>query len=221
VTQDKPPFNYLETRTGKVAGLSVDILREAASRAKVTISHIDLYPMIRSIDLAQNEVDTCVFPVVRTAERKNSFKWVGPFANNIWVFYARNDFKGQISTLEDARKFSIGSDPHSAKTDYLKSQGFHSMDLMAEDDLNARKLSIGRFDLWLVGLYDGKIFADQAKVKNIKSVFDVKAVEYYLACNKHAPDAEIEALDGAIKSMQKDGTIQRITDAYASNMFRR
>jgi polar amino acid transport system substrate-binding protein len=221
VTQDKPPFNYLETDTGKITGLSIDILRAAAAKAKVSIASIDLYPMIRSIDMARTRSDTCVFPLVRTAERENLFEWVGPFAQNIWVFYARDDFNGQISTLEDAKKFQIGSDPHSAKTTYLKSLGFNSMDLLGEDSLNARKLSVGRFDLWLVGLYDGKTFADEAKVTNIKPVFEVKDVDYFLACNKGVSAKEIAALNEAIKSLKKDGTIQRAMDSYRHQFFGR
>jgi len=213
ITQDKPPFNYLDTSTGQVIGLSIDILRDASSRAKVAVSNIGLYPMVRSVDMARKQADTCVFPMIRTKERENLFKWVGPYTRNVWVFYARDDFKTPISSLEEAKKFRFGSDIHSAKTSYLASMGFNAMDLLPEDAANAKRLAAGRFDLWLVGLYEGKVFADVNHIKNIRPVFEVKTVDYYLACNLSVPTGSIAALNDALKNMKVDGSMQRMIDS--------
>jgi ABC-type amino acid transport substrate-binding protein len=65
------------------------------------------------------------------------------------------------------------------------------------------------------------MFADQSKVTNIKPVFDIRDLDYFLACNKGVPSAVIEALDEALKNMKNDGTIQRVTASYRSRFIGR
>jgi len=218
VTEDNPPLNFRDAGSGEVRGVSVDVLREAAARTHVKIGSIALLPMVRAIELARTEADTCVFPLVRTAERERQFVWVGPYTQNIWVFYARNDFATPIATLDDAKHFRIGSDLHSVKTAYLLSHGFTNLDLVPEDANNPKKLAAGRFDLWLVGLYEGRIFAQQAHINDVKPVFEVKRVDYYLACQRALAPERVAALNAALGRMQADGTIQRMTDQYTSQM---
>ena len=92
--------------------------------------------------------------------------------------------------------------------------GFDAMDLLPEDAGNAKRLVAGRFDLWLVGLYEGKVFADMDQIKNIRPVFEVKAVDYYLACNPAVSGGSIAALNGALKNMKADGSMQRISEGH-------
>lgn len=214
VTENMPPYNYVDPASRQVIGLSVDLLDAAVKLAHVKIAEIEQMPMVRAIELAHNQADTCVFPLIRTPDREARFRWIGPYAANHWVFYARDDFKPVIRSLDDARRFRIGSDIHGRKTAYLKSLGFTTMDLAPEDALNARMLSVGRFDLWLAGLYEGRAFADQAGVKNIHPVFEVARVDYYLACNPHIAAAVADALQSAVAEIIKTGEAARLEAPY-------
>jgi len=220
VTENMPPYNYVDPRTGQVIGLSVALLSAAAAHAHIKIADIQQMPMVRAIELARSQADTCVLPLIRTPEREPLFRWIGPYAVNRWVFYARNDFKPVIQSLDDAKRYRIGSDIHGRKTAYLKGRGFTALDLAPEDALNARMLAVGRFDLWLAGLYEGQAFADQAGVVNIHPVFEVARVDYYLACNPHLAATTVDAMMSALRTMAKSGEAARIEAPYAAAVSR-
>jgi polar amino acid transport system substrate-binding protein len=220
VASENPPFAYWDpaakARPGgaiEPTGLAVDLALAMAKRAQIPVSQMMIFPLSRAIQIAQSDSDTCVFPLVRNQEREALFQWVGPFSKNYWSFYARSDFKGRIVTLDDARKYRIGSGDKSAKTTYLAERGFQ-MDLSADEALNAVKLERGRFDLWLIGLYEGRIFADAAGISNIKPVFIVKQVDFYMGCNLATPKGLIDKLQGAYQSLRDDGTVEAITAPY-------
>jgi len=216
VGENIPPYNYVDSHTGHVVGLSVDLLNAAAAHARIKIVEIQQMPMVRAIDQARRQADTCVMSLIRTPEREPLFRWIGPYAVNHWVFYARDDFTPILKTLDDAKHYRIGSDAHGRKTAYLKSLGFTNLDLAPEDALNGRKLAAGRFDLWLVGLYQGQAFADQAGVTHIHPVFEVARVDYYLACNLNISATTAGALQSALEAMIKNKEAERIEAPYVA-----
>lgn len=220
LASENPPFAYWAPETklnpdspAQPKGLAVDLALAMAKRARIPVTQMTIYPLSRAIQLTREESDTCVFPLVRNPEREGLFQWVGPFSRNYWAFYARNDFKGHLHTLDDARQYRIGSGENSAKTTYLADRGF-PMDLSTDEALNAVKLQRGRFDLWLIGLYEGKIFADAAGIANIKPVFIVRKVDFYMGCNLGTAKSLIEKLQAAYQRLHDDGTVDAITVPY-------
>ena len=105
-----------------------------------------------------------------------------------------------------------------AKSMHLKSLGFSNIDLVGDDNLNLIKLMTGRIDLWISGLYKGNELFIQNGVKNIKPIFVVREVEYYLACNPKTPNTIITALSQSLQALKKDGYAKSITDRYAEKM---
>jgi len=221
VGENMPPYNYVDPHSGQVIGLSIDLLSAAAAHAQVKIDKIQQMPMIRAIEQALSEPDTCVMSLIRTPEREPHFRWVGPYVADHWVFYARDDFTGHLKTLDDAKRYRIGSDIHGHKTAYLSGLGFTELDLAQEDAMNARKLAVGRFDLWLVGLYQGMAFADMAGVTHIHPVFEVARVDYYLACNPNFSESKVDALQSALKTMVKNKETARLEAPYAAAITQR
>lgn len=215
-TEDNAPFNYVDANR-HVAGISTDILVEMGRRAGVPIK-IQVTPWARAYQTALNSADNCVYSTVRLPEREVLFKWVGPISTNKWALFAKSDFNKPLATIEDARNYRIGGVIMDAKAMYLKSLGFANFDLVGDDKLNMGKLLAGRIDLWISGLYKGREMAAQVGIKNIKPVFIVREVEYYLACHPKTSDATLTALNNALMAMQKEGVVKKVTEHYAGRM---
>jgi polar amino acid transport system substrate-binding protein len=214
-TEDNAPFNYADGQ--RITGISTEIVMEMGKRAKVPMN-IQLTPWARAYQAALNSANHCVYSAARLPEREALFKWVGPIATNKWALFAKSDFNKPINTLEDAKVYRIGGVNTDAKSLYLKSLGFTNFELVGDDNLNLVKLMTGRIDLWVAGLYRVKELSAEGGVKNVKPVFVVREVDYFLACNPKTPDATIKALSNALQSLQKEGHVKAVTDRYASRL---
>jgi polar amino acid transport system substrate-binding protein len=213
-TESSYPSVYMEQ--GRVVGYATDKLREALRRAGIAYD-IDLLPWPRAFANARGTASTCVYPTGRTPEREELFKWVGPVARTEWWLYglARRDFA--IATLADARGLRIGAYNGDVRADYLKQHGF-AVDTVTNDDLNPRKLMLGRIDLWVTGpLVAQRKLRDLGLADEVTPVLMFNRVELYLACNPATPAGQLARLAAALEAIEKDGTARRIEHAYGAD----
>lgn len=215
-TEENAPFNFFDAPQ-HIAGISTEIVTELGKRTGIPMK-IQLTPWARAYSLALNVADTCVYSTVRLPEREGLFKWIGPISVNKWALFARSDFNQRIDTIDDARKYRIGGVLMDGKVIYLKSLGFSNVDSVNDDTLNVAKLMAGRIDLWVAGLYKGKELVGQSGAKNIKPVFMVREVEYYLACSPKTADATVQALANELQVLQKEGFVKSVTERYADRL---
>lgn len=213
------PFNFIEQTNGKIVGISVDLLTEAAHRANVPLSILITVPWGRAQELVKraDQSDACIFSVTRTTEREPLYQWVGPLAHAKWALFARDDFKGQLKTLADARPYTIGGYLNDSRTAFLERMGGFKLDIVYDDMLNPKKLAAGRIDLWISSLYGGRQMAATVGVSGIKPVLVFHEVDNYLACGPKVPTTTIAGLQQALDEMRRDGTSKRITDSYLRN----
>lgn len=218
-SENNEPFNFIDQAQGKPAGIAVDLVSEAAHRANVPISFQFSLPWARALaQVALPEQKTsCILSPTRTAEREPLFQWIGPLARAKWALFARSDFKGQLSSLEDARPYRIGGYTKDSRTAFVEQAGGFKLDVAASDRLNPRKLEAGRIDLWISNLYGGHQMAESLGVKGVKPVLVFHEMDNYMACGLKVPADTIDALQQALDEMRQDGTIKRITDSYLRN----
>lgn len=212
VSDENAPFASTDAATHAITGITVEMVAEAARRAKVP-NTVALYPWARAYWLALNEADTCVYPVARLAQRESQFQWVGPLSKNTWVLYARSDFPGTLASLRDARKYKVGGLLQDGPSVYLQSKGV-VVDLVGTNELNLQKLRAGRIDLWATGYFRGKLVAGKGNVPGIKPVFVINDVDHYLARNLKVPAHAVKAMNDAVDSMWQDGWMQRLNELY-------
>jgi len=211
-TENYPPFNYEDpANKGTVTGWATDILVEVMKRANVQYD-IELLPWKRAYEGALNEPNTCVYTAALTDERKPLFKWVAPVLPNDWVLFAHKDADIKVSSLEDAKKYKIGSYNGDAKADFLKAQGIQP-DIAPNDELNPRKLESKRIDLWIASANTAPILAKEQGVA-IKPVFTVREGVLGLACNKGLPDAVVDKLNAELQAVVKSGLPDKLKAKY-------
>jgi polar amino acid transport system substrate-binding protein len=214
-TEENAPFNYFDGQ--RVVGISTDLITEMGHRTGIAMN-FQVFPWARAYQMALNNSDTCVYSTVRSPEREALFKWIGPISSNKWALFARTDFKAP-STLEQTRGYRIGGVYQDAKYQYLNAMGFMNFELVSDDYLNLAKLSVGRIDLWISGLYKAREFSLKAGVTNIKPIFIVREAEFFLACNPKIDDAIINNLTQALQTLQKEGYIKALTEHYGSHFL--
>lgn len=197
LTEEYPPLNYMDTKTGEITGSSTDVVRKIFEKAGVTYA-IKLLPWQRGYSTVLETNNTCLYSTAMTDSRRDLFKWVGPFPNEVSVFLAAlYDSPIQPSPLEAIKHYRIGSAAGDAKTDFLTKKGL-TIDISATDDVNLPKLEAKRIDLWAVSEFkekmkltekEGYFIRNGVKLKKITPL-DEMQTGYGLACNVNL-DAKI------------------------------
>ncbi|MFC5551800.1 substrate-binding periplasmic protein [Massilia aerilata] len=210
-TEAAAPHSMLEGK--RVVGIGADTVREIMVRAHIAHT-IELLPWKRAYTAALERQDTCVFSTTRTPEREALFKWVGPIGEADWVLMARADRKLRLNSLDDARRYRIGTYNGDARDLYLRARGF-DVDPAPNDLLNPRKLMANRIDLWAASIRRGSATIDRmGYAGKIVPVLVFNNIRVYLACNQAVPDELTGRMGVALESMERDGSLQRILHRY-------
>lgn len=212
VTEEYPPFNYRNPASGKIEGVSVDLVAALLARVDQPYT-LRLLPWQRAISLAEKQPDTCVFSMSRTPEREVHYSWVGPLVHNDWAFFARRSDPQKPATLAEARAYRIGSYQGDAIVDYLRERDF-IVDVAVSDERNPPKLLAGHIDLWATGRLIGEYLLRQKNIGGIEPVLTFHHTDMYLACNRDLPPARLERLNEALRRLEKDGVVDGIYKRY-------
>lgn len=212
-TEDYPPFNMLDHKTGTISGVSTEKVQELMRRAGQNYT-ITGFPWSRAYQMGLKIPNTCVFSTTRTPEREPLFKWVGPLVKNRWVVFARKNDVRKPKVLEDLRPFELGVYRNDAVGEYLQNHGF-KVEIANGDADNPRKLLAGRFDFWATGELSGWIILkNQGLQDQFHVLFDFNQTEMYLACQKDMAQERIERFNHILKEMELDGTVMAIEKKY-------
>jgi len=210
-TEAAAPHSMLEGK--RVIGIGADTVREIMTRANIDHT-IELLPWKRAYTAALERQDTCVFSTTRTPERETLFKWVGPIGEADWVLMGRADRKLKLETLDDARRYRIGTYNGDARDLYLRARGF-DVDPAPNDLINPRKLMANRIDLWAASIRRGSAtLSRMGYADKIVPVLVFNRIRVYLACNRAVPDALTARMGTALESMERDGALERILHRY-------
>jgi polar amino acid transport system substrate-binding protein len=210
-TETLAPHSMLEGK--RVVGIGADTVREIMMRARIDYT-IELLPWKRAYTAALERHDTCVFSTTRTPEREALFKWIGPIGEADWVLMGRADRHLRLDTLDDARRYRIGTYNGDARDQYLRARGF-DVDPAPNDLFNPRKLMANRIDLWAASIRRGSdTVARLGYADKIVPVLVFNRIRVYLACNRAVPDALTARMETALAAMEHDGTLQRILHRY-------
>jgi len=171
-TENLPPLNYL--KDGILVGPSVEIVKEIQRRVG-SHEQIKVYPWARAYKMALEEENVVLFGMTHTKVREDLFKWVGPLATKRDILVAKKGSGIKINSLEDAKKVKrIGTLRDDTRERLLKSHGFANLESVSDEQKNAKKLVLGRIDLWAYKKPGLKTVCDLAGVNyNLKPAFKI------------------------------------------------
>ncbi len=214
LTENLPNLNYVED--GKLVGLSVDIVKEIQKRVG-SHEEIEVFPWARAYSMALEEENIVLFSTTYTKERKDLFKWICPLVTKRDILVAKKSSGIVINSLEDAKKVKrIGTIRDDSKERLLKSQGFTNLEPVSDEQNNAKKLILGRIDLWVNKQPGLKTVCNMAGVdyNQLEEVFHLRKRDLCIAFSKNTSDSIVLKWKNAFNDMLSDGTVQQIRSKW-------
>ncbi|AHL73913.1 hypothetical protein CH92_01905 [Stutzerimonas stutzeri] len=219
LTQNFPPFSMATdgknfAREESIDGIDADVVAELFKRAGIDYEMTLRFPWNRLQKLAEEKHGFAVFSLSRTPEREPKYKWVGPLSEIQIVLLKMPGSPIQLASLDDAKKYRIGSKDGSVGSQYLINRGFelHKSLIKTPD-----KLKAGQFDLWATTNPSGDYEAMQAGIGALEVALTLNRVDLYLALNKETPDEVIQKLQRTLDQMKQEGLLQMATQRYMNN----
>ena len=206
MTEHLPPYNYQEN--GVLRGISTDITLRIMQRLGYPIerSDIDLLPWSRAYKLLQITPNSMLFSMVRTEQRESLFKWVGPLIRFDLGLIALKEKNITIDTIEDVNKYRIGSVRDGAPEQILlrKQVKPENIDSVTSAEMNIRKLSSGRIDLFAYSIEPAYFIIRKLELdpNDFEDVFVICRKDLYIAFNKNTSDHVIDKFQNALEQLQ-------------------
>lgn len=214
LTENLPPLNYV--REGKLVGPSVEIVKEIQRRVG-SFDEIKVFPWARAYQLALEKENVVLFGTTHTKEREELFKWVGPLATKRDILLAKRGSGVQIETLADAKKVKrVGTLRDDTRERLLLKLGFTNLYSVSDEQNNAKKLMLGRIDLWAYKKPGWKTVCELADInpQEFVEVLDLREIDVSIAFSKKSSDSIVNSWRKAYAEMVSDGTLRSIQDKW-------
>lgn len=203
---DWPPYSKLEN--DKPAGISVEILREAARRAGYSATFREL-PWKRCLDLVKKgEIDA----VIDAADRDEFLQGpvsVSLYTNTFWVHdksgLKKLDFealRGKTIGLVNGYKY-----PKQLSDDIARAE--MKIDYAVDDATNLRKLGFGRVDV-IVADHVSTLLEVKTKGLTLTPLSPAHSADRLYASFNPARQAAQKTINDALAAMLADGFVDRV-----------
>lgn len=219
-TEQYAPVSFTNIDNGKVDGMAVEIVKKIAEDVG-DLAEIEIMPWARAYKQAQEKENSAVFTTVRTEDREEKFKWVGPILLSSDSFYALKDSKLSIKYSEElfgVRKIAV---PRGWYThEELMEIGFANVIPVREPVMMFRLLLRNRVDLIVtdnISLYTrGNMVGTQdvLSYNDVKVVFPYKDSYGYIAFNKNTSDSVVNRWQQSLDKMKKSGHFGQIYEKW-------
>jgi len=227
VTEHLPPYQIVK-EDSSISGFSTEIVLEIAQRAKVNY-RVNLYPWVRSYNLALSKSNHCIFSIARLPNREKLFTWIGQITekNNAVVWSLKSNEHGkQVKTLDDLKLYTTVVN----KND-VTHIGMLNIGLTENKNLYVLKHTDSLIKLLFTRPEIDFIVADDITISHraklagvdielLHRVIEVKnlPLNFFLACNINTDSRIIEKLTAGLVSLHQDGTYQKIFSKWKSKM---
>ena len=217
VTENFPPLNMPNNgasfaRNDRVSGFATDIVRQLFDVSGHTVQFTLMSDWDKAFNTARDTSGYGVYSTFRTPQREDKFQWVGPLYEEEWVILVPKNSELSINSLEELKKYKVGSYKFDAITDYLRE---HQIEITPakSDAVNLVKLKLGKIDLWASSSLTGPYVAANFNLP-IKRAYKFNVSTLWLAMNKETDPAVVAELNQHLKEMHRQGEVQRLIDSY-------
>ncbi|MFA9215872.1 MAG: substrate-binding periplasmic protein [Sphingomonadaceae bacterium] len=207
---DSRPISFRQD--GQPDGLVVELAQLVQQRLG---SHdpIEIVPWARAHTLALKEANVLLLSIVRTPEREQVLRFVGPvFQSHIAAFAVRSraaELRARDPSLLSLR---AGARRGSVFVSMARAAGYHLTDETNASENAARMLMLGRFDLW----FEGEEIAGNAlrsagyQLDQVEVMARLPPRPVYFAFSRNTPEALVQAWETALAGLKRDGSFQRV-----------
>ena len=220
VAEELPPFHFYDADK-KPTGALVEVIE--ALRIQTQLSGIvKLMPFARSFDLTSKKKNTFMISLMKSTERKNHFQWLGQiYKSTAFLVGLRNRTDINLSNIEDAKSFVVGTirGYHSEK--YLRKNGFttpENLHLSVNYKHMWNMLFGQRIDFILTNFVaiDTEMKSIGLKKKDIKTVLALHDFpgDLFIATGVNTSSETVAALSVGLQQIKADGTYRKIMDKW-------
>ena len=221
VTEEWPPYNYEENQ--EVTGLSTEIVKAALEKAGVA-AKFGVYPWARAYKMALENENVLIYTIIRTPEREELFKWVGPLVPSskfsLYKLKTRADIA--LQSLADAKRYKIGVMRDDSTYQFLASHGFkddEQLEIVPSEDLNVKKLFAKRVDFICgnsIGLPERMNFF-WLPYEEVEAAIFLFEQGLYIAFSKSTSDELVAKVSKAFEEIKAEGKIEVFMKKYVKD----
>ena len=202
-----------ESSSTGAKGLYVDVLEQVERKTGHRFTW-RFQPWARAQLSAQADPNGLIVNFTRTPEREPRYQWVGVLGwGRYGVFTLR---KSEARTLADIQGETIGYLNGSDVQGVLQQAGFKKLEPVANGELNAKKLHLGRIGGWAVNLWTGPSIylqngfsLDELQVMPLNTTW-----EQWLAASLQFSPQAAEQINAALASLQREGAVKALEVKY-------
>ncbi len=213
-TESYAPFNYEEN--GTITGFAPSLLDEISRELGFT-PDISLLPWSESVSMLDNSHNGVLFSMVLNSERKDQYKWAGPFAALEYHFYTDSQEDLNLHSLEDAKKMdAIGVVEGYSITAYLEEQGFTNLVYVEDHQQAFEHLLQGEITLYPSDRLSAKsaLEASGYMYYQVKNILPLRTELLYFAFNEMVPDHVVADFQHAIDRFKDNGFLRQLSQQY-------
>lgn len=225
---DLPEIHYVAARfppytleqQGRAAGPTAALISALAGRVGHPAA-LTVLPLARALAEAENEPNTLIALIARTAARENSFHWICPVLNYDVAMFRRRDRTDVVAgSVPDLARWRIAGVHLDVKTEYLLRRGVPVQET-ADEDAAVRQLLHGRIDAMpahpaSLHLRLRELGERSDAVTAFLPLHDLTS-RLYLAFGKATDLQVVAAVAQACEAMQSNGDIDRLMRPQETN----
>ena len=220
MTENLPPLQIVQ-KDGSISGAMVEVVKALLKKTNID-ANIEVYPWARSYQIAQEPNNTLIFSMFRHKSREEKFQWLGKLLTiNSYLVSLKTKKDLNITSINDAKKYSVGSIREDLAEHYLRENGFiEGKNLYLSSNYNVlwHMLYSGRTDLaftngilWQHELEDSNL--DPAKIQFVYQIPSF-ASDLYLAASLDVDKSVVERIKTALYQIKASGEYQNILDRW-------
>ncbi len=201
---------------GKPAGMAVEILNAATREGGPSFSFDFSMPWPRAQAQTHEQTNLAIIPFTRTPEREANYKWIA----ELFPYHVHLVTIGRTAPLQsiaEAKDLDVGVLNGSSAVPLITKLGFTKLQVVANDDINVRKISAGHLGAWVVSQYVDKylytkIGQDPAQLQYGPDLGDDYHI--YIAADVAFSDADAKSITDAVDRVRASGELLRILQKY-------
>lgn len=203
-----PPLKYIQN--GKLKGVISEILQELLKRTGNSLSpEIKTGPLTQSYAMVRDTPDMLLPGLAITPQRKPEFKWVGPIYTSRFGLIGKKSKQLSISTIADAKQYSITSVAQSAPEKLLLQAGYPAEQVVSSPGTEdaVRLLEEDKVDMLCFAISPAfhVMLLSGIDPHKYEILLELKTMDLYIAFNKETDDAIINALQSALEEIRHPG----------------
>ncbi|MBU1311932.1 MAG: ABC transporter substrate-binding protein [Gammaproteobacteria bacterium] len=215
----------LKDRHGQVYGMSTELVKAVQQQLGNTAT-IEILPWARAYAIAVSSDNVVLYDTIRTAEREDKFKWVGPIKIYSVDLHARKGaIKDNTSLANLLQNHVVCETRNTSIVNELLSLGFEidkNLILSRQSGDCYNMLKLGRADL--IAMHSDVTPKRQAELLDagldLQPVYPLQPIEIYLAFSLAVNDTVINNWQCALNKLVLQGEFRRLYQGeYADAMI--